>query len=443
MSILNIAPSANIPSGRTPDLSLARPGWLGGISLLLLVGILGTWASLSVISGAVVATGQTAVQGKPKLVQSLDGGVVAEILVRDGDIVAAGDILMRLDPTLVEVNLDIAQTQLAAALALQARLVAEQAGLEAPVFDGFETHLGRLDTRPHEQGQRQIFAARAALRQGQQAQLAEALLQFDHQSDGLRGQIAALHEQIALLDQDLENMHSLTSKGLARQSQMSELQRAKAQLAGQLAGLKAELARLANARREARLTTLQAENSFMENVVTELREVTAQIDELTLQIVTRKAQLSRIDIPAPAAGIVHEMQVTTRGGVVPAGGAIASIVPLGEGMDFDLHIDPHAIDQVQLGQQASLMIASLDPQTTPRLKARVVSISPDVIEDKRSGQSFYRVGLALEPDELARLGTVALMPGMPVEAYLETGERSVLSYLLHPVTSHLRRALRE
>lgn len=438
MSTVNTAAPAS-----DPDLGLARFGWFGGLSLVLLVGILGAWACLSLISGAVIASGQTVVHGKPKLVQSLDGGVVAEILVQDGDIVAAGDIMMRLDPTLVEVNLDIAQTQLAAALALQARLLAEQNGLDAPVFEALERRAGQIDTRPHEEGQRQIFVARAALRQGQRAQLAEALLQFDNQGDGLRGQIAALHDQVALLDQDLENMLALTTKGLARQSQMSELQRAKAQLAGQLAALEAELARLANARRDARLSTLQAEHSFMENVVTELREVTARIDELTLQIITHKAQLSRIDIPAPTAGIVHEMQVTTRGGIVPPGGEIASIVPLDDGVDFDLRIDPHSIDQVYPGQQANLMIASLDPQTTPQLKARVTSISPDVIEDKRSGQYFYRVGLTLEPDELARLGTAPLMPGMPVEAYLQTGEHSVLSYLLHPVTSHLRRALRE
>lgn len=438
MSALDVTPSA-----RGLNLSLARPGWLGGISFLVLVGILGTWASLSVISGAVVASGQAVVHGKPKLIQSLDGGVVAEILVRDGDIVEAGDVLMRLDPTLVEVDLDIAQTQLAAALALRARLVAEQTGLDAPVFDDPDASFGGLDTLAHEQGQRQIFAARAAVRQGQRAQLDEALLQFDNQSDGVRGQIAALHDQIALLDHDLKNMQSLTTKGLARQSQMSEIQRSKSQLAGQLAALEAELARLANARRDARLTTLQAENSFMENVVTDLREVTARIDELMLQIVTRKAQLSRIDIPAPAAGIVHEMQVTTRGGVVPPGGSIASIVPLAEGMDFELQINPRSIDQVHPGQQASLMIASLDPQTTPRLTAHVTSVSPDVIEDKRTGQDFYRVGLAVDPEELARLGTAVLMPGMPVEAYLETGDRSILSYLLHPVTSHLRRALRE
>lgn len=437
MSTLDISPPA------LPNLDLARPRLLGALSILVLVGILGTWASLSSISGAVVAAGQAMVHGKPKMVQNLDGGMVAEILVRDGDIVAEGDVLMRLDPTLLEVNLDIAQTRLAAALALQARLKAEQSGAADITFDYPDRFFAALGTAENERGQREIFRARAAVLEGQRAQLSEALLQFDNQSDGVRGQIAALRDQANLLGSDLDSMASLIDKGLVRQSQVSELKLSKSRIAGQLAGLEAELARLANARRDARLETLQAERSFKESVVTDLREVTNRIEELTLEIVTHKAQLSRIDILAPAAGIVHEMQVTTRGGIVASGATIAEIVPLAKGMDFELRIDPHSRDQVYLGQTAQLMISSFDPQSTPRLTAHVISVSPDVIQDKRTGQGFYRVGLSVDPGELAQLGDVAVMPGMPIEAYLETGDRSVMSYLLHPITSHLQRALRE
>ena len=170
---------------------------------------------------------------------------------------------------------------------------------------------------------------------------------------------------------------------------MSELQRSRSQLTGQLAGLEAELARLANARRDSELGVLQAERSFLEEVVTELREVTSVIDELTLQIITQQAQLSRIDIQAPAAGIVHEMQVTTRGGVIAPGGSIAEIVPLAEGMDFELRVDPRSVDQVHPGQTARLMVASFDPQTTPRLTASVTSISPGLFTDPNTKQGYY------------------------------------------------------
>ena len=426
----------------TPDLNIGKPARLGWIALLVLVGFLGTWAAFSVISGAVIASGQAVVHGKPKEIQSLDGGVVAELHVRDGDIVAAGDSLMRLDPTVLEVNLDIARGQLAAALALRARLRAEQAQTETLSFDYSDVPFGALDVGRHEQGQREIFAARAAVLEGQRAQLDAAKEQFDTQAKGINGQIAALEDQIVLLDNDLVNMRELASKGLTRQSQMTEIQRSKSQLVGQLAALEAERAQLGNARRESELSVLQAERSFLEDVVTELREVSGSVEELTLQIVTHEAQLSRIDILAPSAGIVHQLQVTTLGGVVVPGETIAQIVPLDQGMDFELRVDPRNIDQVHPGQVARIVISSFDPQTTPQLDARVASVSPGVITDPNTGQAFYQVSIAIPPEELAQLGDAKLMPGMPVEAYLETGDRSVLSYLLHPMTAHLRRALR-
>ena len=426
----------------TPDLNIQHPTRLGWISLFVLIGILGTWATFSVISGAVIASGQAVVHGKPKHVQSLDGGVVADLFVQDGDIVEAGEQLMRLDPTLLEVNLDIARSQLAAALALRARLEAEQFQAEALSFDYPELPFAPLETARHEQGQREIFAARAAVLKGQRAQLQESKIQFNTQAQGIQGQVAALKNQVRLLDRDLVNMTGLAAKGLTRQSQISELERTKSQLVGQLAQLDAELTQLTNSRRESELSVLQAERNFLEDVVTQLGQVTSQIEELTLQVVTHGAQLSRINILAPAAGIVHQLQVTTLGGVIVPGGTIVEIVPLDQGMDFELRVDPRNIDQVHPGQAAKIVISSFDPQTTPQLRASVASVSPGVLTDPRTGQVYYSVSLAIQPDELALLGTATLMPGMPIEAYLETGDRSVLSYLLHPISAHLRRALR-
>lgn len=437
MSTLDVAPTNG------PNLDLKHPGRLGALAVLLLVGIVGAWAVFAVIGGAVVASGQAIVHGKPKLIQSLDGGEVIEILVQDGDVVEKGALLMKLDPTLLQVNLDIAYAQLASALALRARLEAERGGGKELSFDYPDLPFAPLDTAEHERGQREIFEARAAFLEGQRSQLAEALLQYDNQSDGITGQISALREQMTVLDSDLEAMRKLSQKGLTRQSQLSELQRARSQLTGQMASLEAELARLTNARRDSELQTLQAERTFMEDVVIQLREVTSKIEELTLEITTRRAQLARGNIHAPAAGIVHEMQVTTHGGVIAPGSTILEIVPLAEGMDFELRVDPRSIDQVHPGQTARLMVSSFDPQTTPWLSAEVTSVAPGVITDPVTGQGYYRVGLGVEATELARLGDAVLKPGMPVEAYLETGERSVLSYLLSPVTSHLRRALRE
>jgi len=441
MNVLDHA--ATDPQLRIPNLDINLPRRIGLMSVFVLVGVLGAWASLSTISGAIIASGQAVVQGKPKLVQSLDGGQVAEIFARDGDIVAQGDILLKLDATLVQTNLDIARTRLASALALRARLEAEQLGLEVPVFVYPNLPVTDLETASHERAQKKIFEARAAVLTGREAQLGETLLQLENQNNGVTGQIEALIEQLELLDADLADMRKLADQGLARQSQMSELLRSKSQVNGQMAGLEAERARLGNARQEAILETLQATRSFNEEVVTQMRDVTAQIEEQVLEIVTLRAQLNRIDIVAPAGGVVHEMQVTTEGGVVVSGGDIAQIIPSNEDIDFELRVDPRSVDQVHLGQTARLILSSFDPQSTPELAAEVAAVSPDVLNDERSGQPYYRVSLKLAPEALADLTQMDIVPGMPVEAYLETGDRSVLSYLVHPLAAHLRRALRE
>lgn len=426
-----------------PKIDTRHPALIGWLGLAVLVGIFGTWAALTQISAAVIANGQAIVHGKPKLVQSLDGGIVDAINVQNGDIVSAGQVLIHLDPTLLATNLDIARSKLAAALALQARLTAEQLGETELVFNYPALPFPTPATAADEAGQRQIFAARVAVIQGKRAQLTEALLQLDNQLSGTAGQIKAAQEQMEYLQRDIENQSNLLQQGLARRSQLNDLQRNLSELGGQLAALNAEQARLINARRDRSLETQQAERSFLEQVVTDLRDTTTQVDALTLEIVTRTAQLDKVAIKAPAAGIVHELQVTTVGGVVAPGATILQVIPLDQGMDFELRIDPRAIDDVHIGQTARIVLSAFDRQSTPELQAHVATISAGAVTDPQTGQSFYRVGLAVPPAEITRLGALTLMPGMPVEAYLETEQHSVLSYLLEPITHHLARALRE
>jgi|TARA_R110002020_G_scaffold47754_5_gene136229 HlyD family secretion protein len=428
---------------RPLDLSLRRPGVTGLIGVLLLVCILGGWTTLTVIEGAVVTQGNTVVKGKPQVVQSLDGGIVAGIEVRDGDIVEAGQVMLRLDPTVLSANLDIARSRLAAALALRARLQAEREGADRPDFAYPSLPFDLPDTRSDELGQREIFEARKGVRVGSREKLTETLAQFDNQIEGAAGQISAIDEQLSYITADIRNQQSLLDKGLARQSQLNELNRARSELSGRRAALQSDMARLSNARKDAEISTLQQERGFLEDVVTQLREVTTEIEELILDIATRGTALDRVDIRAPTAGIVHEMQISTPGAVLAPGGTVAQVVPLDKGMDFDLRVDPREIDQVHVGQDADVIITAFDRQTAPKLAAHVTSVSADAIMDEQTGRSFYRVNLSVPAAELARLEDNILKPGMPVEAYLKTGDRTVLSYLLQPVTSHLRRAFRE
>lgn len=451
------------PSGRTyavaapakpgsatsgPVTGIRGVGLAGAVALITLVGVLGGWAATTVISGAVVASGQTVVEGRSKIVQHQGGGIVASIAVQNGDVVEAGDLLVTLDPTVVALNLDTGRTRLAAALALRARLLAEQSGAETIDFTAPplpEAVTARpLKTASHEAGQREIFAARAETLRGSRARLVETLSQLDQQIAGFQGQIDAADEQLGYLDAEITVQRSLVDQGLSRQSQMSELQRSRADLAGRRAAHLSEVARLEIAKRDAELVTLQEERALREEVVTTLREVTDEIDELTLQIVTQQAELDRMEIRAPAAGVVHELQITTVGGVVAPGETLLEIVPQGGAAEFEVRVTPASIDQVHPGQTAEIVLPGLDQRETPRLTAQVVTVSAAAIPDPQTGLSFYRVDLSVTPEEIARLPAgSALVPGMPVEAYLQTGDRTVLSYLMQPITSHLRHAFRE
>lgn len=430
-----------------PSADLRRPARIGALATLLLVGVLGGWASTTVIGGAVIAQGQAMVEGRAKVVQHPDGGRVAAIAVQDGDRVAQGDLLLSLDPDLVATGLDIARTRLAAALALKSRLQAEQAGASTVSFayPSLPAAVTRepLDTAGQEARQTEIFAARREMLLSARDRLAETLLQHDAQIDGLRGQIAAADEQKALLEAEIDSQQDLVSGGLTRQSALNTLLRNRAELSGRRAGLIADIARLEITKRDAELATKQSEYGFREEVATALRDATAESEELILEIVTRQGQLDRMEIRAPVAGIVHELQVSTVGGVVAPGDTLVQIVPLDEAMEFEVLIDPASIDQVHPGQTAELVLPGFDRQTTPRLNAHVTRVSPAAIADPQTGRSFYRADVAVTPAELARLGDLTLLPGMPVEAYLGTGDRTVLAYLLHPITSHIRRAFRE
>lgn len=415
------------------------------VAFVVLFGGLGGWSVLARIDGAVIAGGQVLVQGKPLPVQSLDGGLVARVHVAAGDRVAAGAILVSFDATLAQARRDIARARLAGALAERARLEAEAAGWAAPRFGTADPGVADLAAeRPAaEARQRALFDARAARAADARARLAETEGQIAAQLQGVAAQIVAAQDEARLIADEVAAQAGLVEKGLARQAPLSELRRAEAALAGRLAGLGAERDRLAAAAREAQAALRQEESRLDEEVAQGLRDASALIAELRQEILGLDAALARTALRAPVAGVVHELAVTAPGAVIAPGALIAQIVPLDRGVEIEVEVDPRAIDEVHPGQAAEVVIAAFDPRAVPKLNATVARVPPGAVTDPATGRSFYRVALALPADEIARLGTLSLTPGMPVEAFLATGSRPVIDWLLAPLIAPMRQALRE
>ena len=429
---------------RPLDGNLGRPMWIGALVTSLLLGTLVTWAALTPIAGAVIAGGQAEVAGEPQKVQSLDGGIVSEIDVASGDRVAAGQVLVRLDPTLLKLDLDAALGQLAEALALKSRLEAEQAGLAAPDFTYAPLPFPRPDTSHAEAGQRQIFAARAALMAEQRKALTETRDQVAAQRAGLNRQIAVFQDQLKQTEAEQTRTDELAQRGLTRSGDQLTLVKQRSDILAQISSLQTESLRLAASVQTAQTDLQQKESSFHEDVGTKLRDTSTKIATLVPQIRTLMAKIDRTAIRAPAAGVVHEMTVTTPGGVVAPGSTILQVIPQDRGLDFTVKLNPRYIDQVHAGQSAEISLAGLDPRTTPKLKATVMRVSPDTITDSTTKQSYYRVRMTIPPKQMDRLGKdVSLVPGMPIEAFISTEPQSVLHYLVRPLTVNLERAFRE
>ncbi|WP_103336478.1 HlyD family type I secretion periplasmic adaptor subunit [Pseudotabrizicola formosa] len=433
-------------------LSAAAPGFgpvtqtaplirAGALGLALLVGGLGVTSALIPIDGAVIASGQLMVQGKAQPVQSLDPGIVTRVAVRNGDHVAAGAVLLSLDPTVAQARLDIARDQLANALAEEARLMAEANGLDAPDFTSPALPFDAPDLTRAIARQQAMFTARKAQRAEAVARLAETDAQLTAQMAGIAAQTTAAQEESRLLQTERERMATLVAQGLARQSPLSDILRQEAALTGRLAGLKAEAAGLEAARRDAVLALNQQDRQTAAEVAEGLRDSGARIAERTAEILSLTEALQRSDLRAPVAGVVHELAVTAPGAVIAAGATVMQIVPADRGMEIEVAVDPRSIETVHPGQSAEIMLGLTNARALPRLPAHVTHVPPGAITDEATGRSFYRVTLTL--DDTALPQDLQLVPGMPVEAFLATGERPLLSWLLAPLLRPMAHALRE
>ena len=430
----------DIPSLRT---GLSGPLFLATLATAAMAAIFGLWAGITTISGAVIAPGAVAVEGDPRAVQHLDGGIAAEILVTEGDRVAAGDPLIRLDPTELQTTRAVSLRRLAEAVARADRLEAERTGAETIVFADPDLPFEAPGMTAERAMQAEVFAARAELRAGELEALRARLAGLEGQIEGARAERTALGDQLALLEEEIARQSTLVERNLAGSTQLNGLQQQRAQLAGQIARGEARVTELEDARRTAELEARQADRTFLDTAVAELAKTRAEIEELKLDILTRTARLDRVVLRAPVSGVVHELAVRSPGAVIAPGDTVLQVVPQDDVPLVELRVDPRAIDQVHLGQSAEVMLSSFDPNVAPKLVGTVSRIAADAVQDRASGQTFYKVEVALTRDELSRLGEVAVLPGMPAEAFLKTRDRTVLAYLTQPLTRAVGRAFRE
>ena len=417
---------------------------IGLAVVVILAGGLGGWASTAEISGALIAPGQIVVESNVKKVQHPTGGVVGELLARDGDIVKSGDILVRLDDTVTKASLAIVTKNLDAQWARAARLEAEQRGLDKLTFPPqLTSRISEPDVKSLILSETKLFEVRVNGRTGQKAQLRERITQLNEEIAGLAAQEKAKDQEIALVEKELAGVRDLYDKHLVQISRLTTLERDAARLNGERAQYIASRAQAKGKITETELQIIQVDKDMVSEVSKDLRETNDKIGEFVERKVTAEDQLRRIDIRAPQDGMVLQSTVQTVGGVITAGDAVMMIVPQADDLQVEAKVNPQDIDKLQIGQKTLLRLSAFNQRTTPELNGVVSRVSPDVTTDQRTGQSYYTIRVTMPPQEVARLGEAKLIPGMPVEAFVQTGDRTLISYLMKPLSDQLMRAFRE
>jgi HlyD family secretion protein len=412
--------------------------------VVVLAGGLGGWASTAEISGALIAPGSIVVESNVKKVQHPTGGVVGEVLAHDGDLVKAGDVVVRLDDTVTKANLAIVTKSLDGLWARAARLQAEQQGLDKLVFPPqLAERASDPDVKNVMASESKLFEVRTTGRVGQKSQLRERVAQLNEEIGGLQAQEKSKDQEIALVEKELVGVKSLYDQHLVQLTRLTTLERDAARLAGERAQYISSRAQAKGKITETELQIIQVDKDMVSEVSKDLRETNDKIGEFVERKVTAEDQLRRTDIRAPQDGMVLQSTVHTVGGVITAGDAVMMIVPQSDDLQVEAKVNPQDIDKLQIGQKTLLRMSAFNQRTTPELNGLVTRVSPDVTTDQRTGQSYYTIRVSMPPEEVARLGEAKLIPGMPAEAFVQTGDRTLLSYLIKPLSDQLMRAFRE
>ncbi|AWB24767.1 HlyD family type I secretion periplasmic adaptor subunit [Methylobacterium currus] len=418
---------------------------IGGsaVATLLIFG-LGGWAATTDLAGAVIAPGVLVVETNVKKVQHPTGGVVGELRVREGTTVRAGEILVRLDETVTRANLTVVTKGQDEFTARQSRLKAEQNGQDIIHFpDEMMQRIGEPSIASLLGEEKRLFEIRRTARDGQKLQLKERISQLREQIQGMTDQVRAKQREIDLIGEELKGVRDLFAKNLIQIARVTALERDAARLVGERGALISSIAQIRGKVTETELQILQVEQDLRTEVGRELAEIRGKLAELVEKRVAAEDQLKRVEIRAPQDGVVHQLTIHTVGGVISPGEQLMLIVPRAEALTIEAKIQPHDVDQVRIGNKAVLRFSAFNQRTTPEVAGRISMVAADISHDQKTGASFYTVRIQPASDDLKRLHNLQLVAGMPVESFIQTGERTVISYLVKPLADQAAKAWRE
>lgn len=407
----------------------------------LLFGV-GGWAATANLTGAVIASGQFVVERNVKKVQHMYGGIVEAINVKAGDRVMAGDILLRLDATQIRAELGVVRSQLVELIARSARLASERDGLREIIFPaGFIT--SSPEAKDAAASEVRLFDESRKAKEAQKEQLRLKIEQTRDEMSGLLAQRHAKNGELEVVKGELNDLRDLHAKKLTTKARLNALERDEKRLSGDIGALVAQVARANGLINELQVQILTLDENVRANAQRELRATEARLVELTEREIASKDKLHRIDIRAPRTGLVHELTVHTVGGVITPAEQLMLIVPEEDSLTIQARVMPNEIDQVKIGRQARLRLTAFNQQKTPEVDGYVVHVAGDVTTDPKTGQSYYVVRIEMDDKARKVLGELKLVPGMPVEVFMSTGERTALSYLAKPFVDQMKRAFRE
>ena len=424
-----------------------NPRWamIGGLTVIAVMVVgLGSWAATAPLASAIIAPGVVMVESNRKQVQHDEGGIVSELLVRDGDVVKAGDVLIRLDATRAKASLAILTLNLDSAVALKARLLAERDDALGVAFPAnLMDRQNNAKVRETVKGQLSLFEARKTSREGEISVLEQRVAQLNEEIEGLKSQRRAKTRQINLIKGELKGLYSLLKKGHVQKTRVLALEREQARLEGERGQIIADMASSKKAIGETRIRIIQIVKSFREDVVSELRDTQKEIYDLEERITAARNVLDKIDIRAPVSGIIVGRAVHTEGGVVKAGETLMEIVPKSDRLIIESKVQPFDAESVLVGLLADVRLTAFNQRTTPSIEGQVIYVSADSMTNERTGESYYIARISVTEEEIAKLNAGPLQPGMPAEAMIRTGSRTALSYLMQPIVESMQRAWRE